>query len=165
MPGPDAYISVYRGWSGHQKDPQTSWIMGSEGKAPATGQPISIEHPYDFSASQVPSSEDYLYCDPDYPIEAYASWFLQNRPWDLTEWCVRIRPKCRQLPIISITWSHHLIPANIPEQSQNCNPAWSQLYCGFFFLDAQEAFWHNFSLKKQVLITSPSDRFFPNLPE
>ena len=26
----------------------------------------------DYSDSQVPTSEDYLYCDPDYPVEAYA---------------------------------------------------------------------------------------------
>ena len=31
------------------------------------------------------------------------------------------------------------------------------------FLDAQVTFWHSSSLKKQDLITSPSDRFFPNL--
>ena len=27
----------------------------------------------DYSHSQVPLSEDHLYCDPDYPIEIYAS--------------------------------------------------------------------------------------------
>jgi len=33
----------------------------------------------DCSDSQVPTSEDYLYCDPDYPIEAYALRFFHNR--------------------------------------------------------------------------------------
>ncbi len=72
----------------------------------------------EYSQSQVPLCEDYLYYDQDYPIETYASrwsrfwrgWFLQNRPWDLMEWFVRITPKCRQFPIIFIIWSPQLIP-------------------------------------------------------
>ena len=32
-----------------------------------------VECHIDYSDSQVPSCEDYLYCDPDYPIETCAS--------------------------------------------------------------------------------------------
>jgi len=32
-----------------------------------------VECHMDYSDSQVPSCENYLYCDPDYPIETYAS--------------------------------------------------------------------------------------------
>jgi hypothetical protein len=38
---------------------------------PRTNAPPSNIH-IDSSNSQIPPSEDYLYCDPDYPIEAYA---------------------------------------------------------------------------------------------
>jgi hypothetical protein len=59
-------------WRAGKKDPQTSWIMGSEGKAPTLVNPSPPKIHIDYSDSQVPSSEDYLYYDPDYPIEAYA---------------------------------------------------------------------------------------------
>ena len=34
----------------------------------------------DTSDSQVPPCEDHLYCDPEYPIEAYASWLFEKGP-------------------------------------------------------------------------------------
>ncbi len=37
----------------------------------ANGLPLNIH--IDFSNSQIPPSEDYLYCDPDYPLEMCAS--------------------------------------------------------------------------------------------
>jgi hypothetical protein len=43
----------------------------------ANGPPLNIH--IDSSHSQIPPSEDYLYCDPDYPIEAYAS--RRSRFW------------------------------------------------------------------------------------
>ncbi len=39
---------------------------------PKTSAPQTNAHT-DKSDSQVPPCEDYLYCDPEYPIEAYAS--------------------------------------------------------------------------------------------
>ena len=37
---------------------------------PKTG---ALKSDIDISDSQLPSCEDHLYCDPEYPIEAYAS--------------------------------------------------------------------------------------------
>jgi hypothetical protein len=41
-------------------------------RPPPRGNPSPSNIHIDYSYPQVPTSEDYLYCDPDYPIEAYA---------------------------------------------------------------------------------------------
>jgi hypothetical protein len=58
---------------GYQKDPQASWIVGPEGQTPPWANAPQVIPHIDYSDSQVPSSVDYLYFDPDYPIEMYAS--------------------------------------------------------------------------------------------
>jgi len=75
----------------------------------------------EYSDSRVPLCEDYLYFDPDYPVQAYASWFLQNRPWDFTEWFVRFTPKSHQFPRMSTTWSHGRSSSHFPEKPLNRN--------------------------------------------
>jgi hypothetical protein len=105
--------------------------------------------------------------NPEYLIEAYASWFLQNWPWpparkgkptprrgSITEWCARIRPKWHKFPMISISWRPYLTPTYIPEEPLICNPAWYHICCGYFFLDSQGEFLYSPSQKKQVPINS-----------
>lgn len=103
--------------------------------------------------SQIPPYEDYLFHDPEYPIEAYIWWFFKKRLKDLRPWCDRIRPKSRKFPMISI-WRPYLSPTYIPEELLRWNPAWCCICCGSFFLDSQGGFLYSPSLKKQCLITS-----------
>jgi len=87
MPGPDAYIIAFI-----EDDEVIKKILKHLGLWEVKARPPPRVNPsppnihIDYSDSQVPTSEDYLYYDPDYPIETYASLFFQNQPWDLMEW-------------------------------------------------------------------------------
>ena len=68
-------------------------------------------------------------------------------------WCARIRPKWRKFPMISISWRPCLTPTYMPEEPLNCNPAWCQICCRYFFLDSQGGFLYSPFPEKQVLST------------
>jgi hypothetical protein len=48
-------------------------LWGRKARPPPKANAPPPDAHIDYSDSQVPSSEDYLYCDPDYSVEAYAS--------------------------------------------------------------------------------------------
>ena len=47
------------------------WEAKARPPPKTTAPPLSVY--IDYSDSQVPPCDDHLYCDPEYPIEAYAS--------------------------------------------------------------------------------------------
>ena len=48
-------------------------LWGREARPPPKAITPSIDVHVDYSDSQVPPCDDYLYCDPEYPIETYAT--------------------------------------------------------------------------------------------
>ena len=82
--GHDGYYIVHGGSGNRKEDSQASWFVGFEGKAALRGVGSTSRRPpkanapppnvhIDYSDSQVPPCDEYLYSDPDYPIEVYAS--------------------------------------------------------------------------------------------
>ena len=47
------------------------WARKARPPPKAKVQPLNVR--IDYADSQSPPSDDYLYCDPDYPIETYAT--------------------------------------------------------------------------------------------
>jgi hypothetical protein len=54
------------------------WDIKARPPPKATATPPDFH--IDYSDSQIPPCEDYLFHNPEYPIEAYATCFLQNWP-------------------------------------------------------------------------------------
>jgi len=58
----------YRGRAGNRDDPQKPGTLGSESQTTTKSEwpPRALEYHIDYTDSQVPVSENYLYVDPQY---------------------------------------------------------------------------------------------------
>ena len=144
------YPSGLRCWLCYSIHPPGPWLAKRRPQPRANAPPVQIH--LDYSDSQIPSFENDVHKDPDYPIETYAPCFLNCQ----SDSVGRVYPDLAKILATPKHFSRREAPPRLPSHpsqspAQPDNPR--SPYIVAYFFDTQPHFSYTSPIKKRVLIT------------